>query len=185
MPRAGESLPVLTRYWAKVDQSGECWDWTGFCDRDGYGMFWDGEVDGRGRPKSRRVTRYAYRTFVGPIPNGMLVCHRCDNPSCVRPAHLFLGTPAENSADMTAKGRSATATNRHAVLTPEQVEEIRAAYVQRAKGKHGSVRQIDLARQYGVTQAQVSKIVRGTTWVTQQHQTPSLLVPTPRSSTLA
>lgn len=93
----------VSNWLSKVDKSGECWLWTGACDRHGYGKFQVG-FGGRAQ-KHYRAHRFGYEALVGPIPEGKVVCHSCDNPPCVNPAHLWLGTMKDNTQDMYRKGR--------------------------------------------------------------------------------
>jgi hypothetical protein len=85
-------------FWAKVDvsDSASCWPWTGHRDARGYG---------RTTKRSTTAHRVAWEVTHGEIPAGLFVCHRCDNPPCCNPAHLFLGTAGDNARDMAAKGR--------------------------------------------------------------------------------
>jgi hypothetical protein len=92
------------RFWAKVRKSSGCWEWVGARFDSGYGAF-KRRVDGEW--KQQRAHRVAYELAVRPIPNGMLVCHRCDNPPCCNPLHLFLGSGTDNQQDMIQKGRKA------------------------------------------------------------------------------
>ena len=90
--------PTERRFFSRVDHTGKCWLWVGAVTSRGYGWF---------VAKGRQWTahRFSWHISRGPIPDGLFVCHHCDTPRCVRPQHLFLGTHADNMADMKAKGR--------------------------------------------------------------------------------
>lgn len=150
-------------FWARVDRSGgddACWPFRGSRSERGYGRFW---VSNQPHGAHRLAWRYRH----GRDPGESFVCHRCDNPPCCNPDHLFLGAPADNSADMTTKGRSALqargAASPYARLTTEQVREIRRRYGE-PKGKGGAHRgpsYEDLAREFGVHSQVIGRIIRG------------------------
>jgi len=147
---------LAARFWVKVGPPDECGCrvFTGARRGDGYGAFQMGK-------RQTGAHRAAWEFTYGPIPSGMKVLHRCDNPPCCEPTHLFLGTNADNLADMAAKGRSTHgARNPNARLTAEEVAEIRR---RRASGETCAA----LAREFGVQFAAVSKITTGRTWRTR------------------
>lgn len=137
-----------------------CWVWQGLTRRRGYGR---AKVSGE---RVQGVHRVMYEIVNGPIPKGMLVCHHCDNPPCLNPAHLFLGTPQDNMRDMHEKGRHrcvlpilAGERNPLAKLKWKQVEEIRQRYAA------GEITIRKLALEYGVSRPSIQGIIRGRTWV--------------------
>lgn len=154
----GTRLPLAERFWPKVSFGPGCWEWQGarHVKAGGYGTF------GLDRRTMVRAHRMSYELAVGPIPAGMLVLHRCDNPPCVRPSHLFLGTPKDNTADMDRKGRRRVGSrpgelNHHAKLTESQVVEIRRRY---EAGEQAQA----LAVEFGVSSPLISYIGKRKAW---------------------
>jgi len=142
---------AIARFWANVTKSDDCWEWSKHRTDRGYG-----QASHRG--KFYQAHKLAWILTNGPVPDDLFVCHRCDNPPCCRPDHLFLGTPADNSEDMVAKGRSAKVgglSHYGAKLSAELVREIRSRYVA------GDVSTHDLAREYGVTAMTIWKVATG------------------------
>lgn len=111
---------VSERFWSKVDKTDGCWVWIASKLPTGYGQFWSGE-------RNMRAHRFSYILHYGNIPNGMLVCHKCDNPSCVRPDHLFLGTSLDNAIDKVSKGRNNITFTPITKFSDEDVRSIREA----------------------------------------------------------
>lgn len=143
-------------FWHWVDRSSgpdTCWLWRGNCTPDGYGNVSDGIA---GRRTSAH--RHAYRLHHGIDPGPLGVLHKCDNPQCANPVHLWLGTQADNMRDAFLKGRPIAcapgSANMHAKLTEEKVEEIRAS----------RRRDADLARLFGVADTTIHAARTGATW---------------------
>ena len=142
-------IPIKNRLLAhiKIDVNG-CWNWTGRRSRYGYGQF------GKDAVGAHRVSWTELR---GPIPEGHFVCHSCDNPPCINPDHLFLGMPKDNTRDMIDKGRSKHPNGQDAStakLTAENVAEIRKS----------ALSQSEIARKFGITQSNVSRIRSRQSW---------------------
>ncbi len=141
-------------FWSKVRQTDGCWEWTGTKDRDGYGTY--GMTPGR----TRKAHRLVWALTHGDLPTDMQVCHTCDNPSCVNPAHLFLGTCADNMRDKVIKGRAnqVREKNNHAKLTMEDAEQIR---ILRGRG----MKLQEIAVQFGISIALVSNVANRKSWI--------------------
>lgn len=143
------------RFWAKVDRrtDDECWEWQANRHQQGYGLFSLDTQHG-----SYKAHRFSWELANGQIPDGSVVRHRCDNPPCVNPAHLELGSQADNMADMRGRGRerkAAGATHPRARLTDEQIAEIRSRYRFRV------VTAQMLADEYGVSVSFVRHVLSG------------------------
>lgn len=146
---------ILERWWPKVDKRGpdECWEWTGSKNRDGYGRFRDGPP--------QKAHRVSYKLFCGPVPDGAQVLHKCDNPGCVNPRHLFLGDHIVNMQDMASKGRASVTRgtdNPNAKLTDAKVIAIRERY------KAGGESLRKLAKEFGVSHELIRLIVTRVNW---------------------
>lgn len=142
------------RLWShvRVAEGDACWEWQGWRNVQGYGKVRVGK-------RARRAHRVVYEDAYGPIPAGLCVLHRCDNPSCVRPDHLFLGTRVDNGADMARKGRQAKGKeNGRSKLTMEQVIELRRRY------RAGEGSQRALAREFGMSRSATQQALLGQTW---------------------
>lgn len=140
------------RFWKKVNRTNDienCWLWTAGKNEKGYGSIGWGE----GIKAAHRVS---WEINCGEIPKGMHVLHKCDNPSCVNPHHLFLGTNADNVADKVRKGRTCDnhgERNPNLKLTDRQVSEIRQRYA------NGETNQSALGREYGISQTHIGRII--------------------------
>lgn len=134
----------------------ECWEWRGPRQKSGHGYLGFGH-----RPKHVGAHRIAYLLELGEIPSGLHVCHRCDNPPCVNPAHLFLGTAADNHRDKAQKGRSKGpigSKNWRCKLTPSEVIQIRCEYAA------GGTSFVKLGKDYGVGPTTIEALVTRRTW---------------------
>lgn len=153
-----EKAPLEQRFWSKVDKTDTCWNWTGALSKGGYGQIW---VREHHRPII--ASRVAWELHRGGIADGLFVCHHCDNPRCVRPDHLFLGTISDNNKDAGKKGRSRTQKypeqqsgdrNGRAKLTWAIVDEIRSS--------ENSIH--ELAEKFHVPYKLIWRVRAGETW---------------------
>jgi hypothetical protein len=165
------NIKTIERFWQKVKKTDSCWLWTAASDRKGYGKFSVGgshTAEGTRRNSMVAAHRFSFELANGAIPNhdsfhGYCVLHRCDNPACVRPDHLFLGTNSDNVHDMDAKGRRVVVAmqgskHANAILTESQVLEI----VKRHRVE--KVSQLQLSKEYGVCHSTINHIFTGRLW---------------------
>jgi HNH endonuclease len=172
--------PTIIRFWKFVDQSpnqgpdGDCWEWQGKRLHFGHGRFHFFSGYDSARKKEQRAHRFSYMLHRGEIPKGLNVLHHCDNPPCVNPDHLFIGTNGDNNKDRARKGRTPKGSQHFShtkpecvrrgeshgchKLTDEQVVEIRNKYIPRV------VTIPTLRDEYGVTYSTIQKIVQRKTW---------------------
>jgi len=144
------------RFWDKVQigNNNECWEWKAQLNEKRYGILWYNR-------KNTRAHRMSWMIHHGDVPMGMCVLHKCDNPSCVNPAHLFLGTNKDNSVDMMRKGRNNPPKGEdsyRAILTEKKVIKIRKLW------SSGIWKQREIANMFGIDRSHVSEIVRRDIW---------------------
>jgi hypothetical protein len=193
---AAKEIPQLTdadkaRFEGKINKDGPvpahrselaaCWIWTGQLSQSGYGRFWFSV----GKFGAHSVALFVQ---TGIQPNGLLTCHKCDNPACVRPSHLFLGTSADNTHDMLSKSRDSRGEHHSAILLrvaargddngsrtrPERLKrgethhraELTASDVMTIRSRYaaGGVKQKELALEFGVSRPHISYLVSGKKW---------------------
>lgn len=147
--RLQQSGTIIDRFFSRfVKLDNGCWQWRSHTDKDGYGVL-------PGNRINTRAHRLSYEIHKGPIPEGMFVCHHCDNPGCVNPDHLFVGTQTDNAQDALKKGRHYVGEkNGRSKLTEENVKEILSS----------SLNGPQLAEKFNVTRSMINAIRRGVSW---------------------
>jgi len=153
------------RFYAKINKTKTCWQWTAAKDKNGYGLFTPSSVG-----KMVRAHRLSYEWHYGVKPGKKFVCHKCDNPSCVKPGHLFLGTVKDNALDALNKGRLGHATppirkgeaHPRALLTDKEVSIIRKLY------DPFPMNSANLAILFGVKKHVVERLLSGKTYTKNQ-----------------
>lgn len=169
-----ELNPIEKRFWAKVDKRGpdDCWLWTASDDGSGYGQL---NIERDGKRYSAKATRISYEIHYGPIPEGMLVCHKCDERypirdttyrRCVNPAHLFLGDYTDNIQDCYDKDRRKPPPGHGKVSEdhPSAIYNNEQIIAWRKDFPLSGMRLIDFAQMHGVPRTTMSSIIHRHTW---------------------
>ncbi len=155
--RKSQPIPLIKRFQRYIGMPTEsgCIIWTGHKNNHGYGSI--GSESQKGR--MLLAHRVSYEIAHGPISDSIMVLHSCDNPSCVNPDHLFLGTQADNIADMVSKGRGPNGTKAwNSKLTDNDILEIRNRYAS------GGVTQRTLSDEFGISQSRICWIIKRKSW---------------------
>ena len=148
----------------QIDDKYGCWNWTGYKNTDGYGIIQKGN-------KLHRAHRVSYQIHKGEIKQGLFVCHKCDNPSCVNPEHLFAGTPKENTQDAVQKGRINSEQRRKAALKYNvrgekhccaKLTNLDVMLIKAFLGE--DIQQKKIAFAFGVNKSTICDIHKGRTW---------------------
>ncbi len=152
MAGVSRSITVEQRFFSYVEKTESCWNWKGFLNKKGYAQF---RINYTRHP----AHRVAYLLFRGPVEAGLLVCHRCDNPRCVNPDHLFLGTNQDNVRDMVSKKRHRTGSRKpNSKMNDESVRELFTMCSKRYFEHE------ELAKMFGVCRPLITNILNGKRW---------------------
>ena len=143
----------MNRFWEKVDKSGDCWEWTAYKNKAGYGVL--------GFKTGNKLAHRVSAKLHGMVISGLFVCHHCDNPGCVNPEHLFVGTAKDNAVDMTRKGRN--------TVKPKKGERSHLSKITRddvmfIRDNYDALGSRRLSYAVGVSRAQVWRIATGRSW---------------------
>lgn len=163
MSGAYAQMSLADRLWSRVEKTDGCWLWTKKR-IGGYGVLMY-------QTKQLKAHRVSYELAYGAIPDGLIVCHDCDNPPCVRPSHLFLGTHLDNHADAVAKGRKneKRLADWRPGLTDDQRREVRELY-------QNGVSSRDIRRRFGVSRSHIFSIIKGVAMLGRNPRARSLSV---------
>lgn len=146
-------IPIEKRFWLYVKKTRDCWLWLGSRNHLGYGQT---SINGKGY----RAHRISYELANGKPPKGLLICHKCDNPGCVKPSHLFAGTHFDNARDRSKKGRNRD--QRGEKHNMAKLTKTAVIFIRKNCKMRGDQRK--MMRKFGVGRSQVSRIVKKETW---------------------
>lgn len=151
-----ERLPLEDRFWKKVNKTDSCWLWSGGKIETGYGVIGAGGKGG----KQLFAHRYSYELHKGKIPENMVVMHTCDNPSCVNPEHLLVGTYKDNTQDALKKGRLKTVFCKGSKNVMSKLKEDDVRFIK----QHPEIRGKDIAARFNISAQTVCDIRKGRLW---------------------